>query len=398
MDNLLLLSDSYKASHWNMYPPDTEVIYSYFESRNPPEHKLNKTIFFGLQYLLKKYLSGQVVTKEKIDEAEEIINEHLGAKIFNRAGWQYILNEYGGKLPVRIYAVPEGSVIPTGNVLMTIENTDTQCYWLTSFLETLLVQLWYPCSVASQSLYMKEIIQSFLNKTAEDLTIDFKLHDFGMRGVSSMESAAIGGAAHLSVFKGTDTVVALKFLRDYYNESMGGFSIPACQHDNIISWGRENEMEAYKNILDQYPSGMVAMVLDSYDLYNCCRNIIGNELKDQILARDGVLVCRPDSGNPPLVATKVIQILYDHFGGYTNSKGYKVLNSKVRVIYGDGIGRDSISRILETIAHFGFSTENITFGSGAVYYRNLTAINLALRLNAQLSVEVGYGIQYLKIQ
>ena len=198
MNNILLLTDSYKFSHYRQYPPKTRTVYSYFESRGGD---FPYTCFFGLQYLLKKYLEGEVVTQEKIDYAEDRVNKHLGPGSFNRAGWQYILDQYQGRLPVMIKAVPEGTVVPNHNVLMTIENTDPNCYWLTNYLETLLVQTWYPTTVATQSRSMKQILLKYLEQTGDPSLIDFKLHDFGFRGSTSVESAGLGGAAHLINFK-----------------------------------------------------------------------------------------------------------------------------------------------------------------------------------------------------
>lgn len=361
-DNLLLMSDSYKLSHWKQYPPGTQKIYSYFESRGG---RYPRTIFFGLQYILKKYLEGWQVSREKIEEAEEITAAHLGSKdLFNRAGWEYILNAYGGRLPVSIKAVPEGSLIPVSNVLMTVENTDDKCFWLTNYLETLLSQVWYPCTVATQSYYMKENLLNALHKSGTPEDIDFKLHDFGYRGVSSNETAGIGGASHLVNFKGTDTLAGIMMLRKYYQAEMAGFSIPASEHSTITSWGKEHEVDACRNMLEQYPSGLVACVSDSFDIYSCCDKIWGKELRDKVLNRDGCLVVRPDSGAPLDVLPKVMDILGQRFGYTINDKGYKVLNTKVRVIQGDGIDADTLSQILTMLIACKWSTDNIAFGSG----------------------------------
>ena len=192
-DNIIMMTDSYKLSHFKQYPPNTEFVYSYFESRGGlyPE-----CCFFGLQYFIKRYLVGQVVTQEKIDVAEEFAVAHMGSKeLFNRAGWEHILKEHGGRLPISIKAVPEGTVVPTRNVLFTLENTDPACYWLTNYLETLLVQVWYPMTVCTNSRSMKVTIAKALAETGcSDAGLMFKLHDFGFRGVSSVESAATGGA------------------------------------------------------------------------------------------------------------------------------------------------------------------------------------------------------------
>lgn len=368
-NNLILLTDSYKVSHHVQYPPETEKIYSYFESRGG---QFEETLFFGLQYYLKKYLEGAVVSKADIVEAEELFSKHFGNnRLFNKAGWEHIVNKHGGRLPVSIKAVPEGSIIPTSNVLMTIENTDPNCFWLTNYLETLLVQVWYGTTVATLSHNMKKKILSYLEKTGDPSLIDFKLHDFGFRGVSSVESASIGGAGHLVNFMGTDTMAALVLARDYYDADMAGFSIPAAEHSTITSWGMENEAKAMENMLIQYPDGLVAVVSDSFNIYHACEKIWGELLKDKVLARNGTVVIRPDSGHPPKVVCTVLSILGEKFGYTVNEKGFKVLNPKVRVIQGDGCNFDMCNSILWEMQQLGWSADNIAFGMGGGLLQNL---------------------------
>jgi len=229
-DSIILNSDSYKYSQWVQYPEGTEIIRSYIESRGG---KWALVEWFGLQMFLPKL--ARPITKEEIDYAESLILAH--GEPFYREGWEYILREHGGKLPVKIMSAPEGSIIPVKNVLLTIENTDPACYWLTSFLETALLRaVWYPTTVATNSFESKSIILDYLNKTGDPGLIDFKLHDFGARGVSSLESAGIGGLAHLVNFKGTDTVTALLYARKFYGENIAGFSIPASEHSIACSY------------------------------------------------------------------------------------------------------------------------------------------------------------------
>lgn len=361
-DNVLLSTDSYKFSHFYQYPPGTSHVYSFFESRGGvfPE-----VVFFGLQYYLKRYLEGRVVTQERVDEARHLCRLHMGNnRLFNEEGWQHILRHHGGRLPVEIRAVPEGTVVPTSNVLMTIENTDPACWWLTNYLETLLSMIWYPCTVATQSRAMRRVILDALVKTGDPSLIDFKLHDFGFRGSTSTESAGIGGAAHLLSFKGTDTVAALRVAQAFYHEPMAGFSIPAAEHSTITSWGRENEVAAFRNMLEKFPTGLVAVVSDSYDIFAACRDLWGSELKDKVMARDGTLVVRPDSGDPPQVVCEVLQLLAGKFGSTDNEKGFRVLNPRVRVIQGDGIDYQMLGAILDRMTGAGWSADNVAFGSG----------------------------------
>lgn len=360
--NLLLLTDSYKVSHHKQYPPGTEAVYSYFESRGGA---FPETVFFGLQYLLDEYLAGAVITPEKIDAAERVFEQHFpDGHFFHRAGWEWIIAAHGGRLPVRIKALPEGSVVPTGNVLMTIENTDPECYWLTNYLESLLVQVWYPSTVATQSRGMKQTIATFLEATGTPGDLPFKLHDFGFRGVSSVETAAVGGAAHLVNFLGTDNLAGVVHAQRYYGAAMPGFSIPAAEHSTITAWGRDHEVHAYRNMLHQFPSGLVAVVSDSYDVLHACRAIWGGVLKSDVLDRHGTLVVRPDSGDPPTVVVDVLEILGTAFGVTLNDKGYRVLDQHVRVIQGDGIDRDMLAKILDAMQSQGWSADNLAFGSG----------------------------------
>lgn len=361
MDNLILLTDSYKVTHAKQYPPNCTNVYSYFESRGGD---FQETVFFGLQYILKKYLSTPIRSFD-IEEAKEICALHFGNdKLFNEEGWRYIVDKYDGKLPVSIKAVPEGTKVPVSNVLMTIENTDLNCWWLTNYIETLLVQTWYPTTIATLSNYYRRMILRYLEETGDPSTIDFKLHDFGFRGSTSVESSGIGGCAHLVNFKGTDTMSALLVARDYYACKMAGFSIPAAEHSTITSWGREHEVDAYRNMLKQFPTGLVACVSDSFNIYRACSELWGMTLKDEVLARNGILVIRPDSGKPRDVVPDVIKRLGKAFGWEKNSKGYYVLNPKVRVIQGDGINLRSCEGILEAMKYDGLSADNIAFGSG----------------------------------
>lgn len=358
--NTILRTDSYKVSHFKQLPPGTTNLYSYLESRGGvfPE-----TVFFGLNYYLKEYLSVPI-TMQDVDYAEQRINKHLGEGIFNRAGWERIVNVHNGFLPIRIKAVPEGTVVPTRNVLLTIENTDEELPWVTNYVETMLLKVWYPITVATLSREIKKIIKKYLDETGDVNGLDFKLHDFGYRGVSSEESAAIGGMAHLVNFKGTDTMIALEAAEMYYREEMAGFSIPAAEHSTITAWGEQFEYEAYQNMIKQFGNNaLYAVVSDSYNIYNACEDIWGEQLRAQVVNAKGVLVIRPDSGVPHEVVRQVVEILGKKFGYETNEKGFKVLNH-VRVIQGDGITLEEITRILEALKIRGWSADNVAFGMG----------------------------------
>lgn len=358
--NLIFDTDSYKPSQWLQYPPNTTKMYSYFESRGGYSPI---TVFFGLQYILKKYFT-KPITITDVEEAKKFMASH--GVPFNYEGWMYIAKELKGKLPVRIKAVPEGSVIPISNILMSIESTDPKVFWIVNYLETALVRLWYPISVATNSWHTKQIIKKYLDLTSDDTAaeIDFKLHDFGSRGATSQESAMIGGAAHLINFKGSDTIAGVWMANEYYNEKMAGFSIPASEHSTMTMWGRDNEVKAYENMIKQFGDNFVfACVSDSYDIFNAISKLWGEMLKEKVLNMKAGLVVRPDSGDPVAVPVKCVQLLDEKFGHTLNSKGYKVLN-KVRVIQGDGIDKNDVDMILGQLYILGYSATNITFGMG----------------------------------
>lgn len=384
--NLLLRTDSYKASHWLQYPPGASRVHSYIESRGGA---FPATVFFGLQAYLKEYLSRPVL-KEHVDEAAEIFAAH--GEPFNRAGWDVLVERHGGILPIEIRSVAEGTVVPTGNPILTIENTDPDFYWLPSYLETeLLRAVWYPTTVATLSAMAKRIILDYLEETSDDPAgqIGFKLHDFGARGVSSLESAALGGMAHLINFLGTDTVIALQAARKYYGAQMAGFSIPAAEHSTITSWGREGEADAYRNMLRQFakPGSVLAVVSDSYDIYNACDKIWGQELRQAVIDSGATVVIRPDSGKPSEVVLKVAQILGERFGTTTNAKGFKVLNH-VRIIQGDGINLASLEECLANLKRHGFAADNIAFGMGGGLLQqvNRDTLRFAMKCSA---MEIG---------
>ncbi|XP_003384858.1 PREDICTED: nicotinamide phosphoribosyltransferase-like [Amphimedon queenslandica] len=397
-DNFILTTDSYKNTHYLQYPPGTTTVYSYFESRGG---KHPQTVFFGLQYILKRYFLGKVVTLEKIEQAKAIFDVHVGPNIFNYEGWKYILEKYDGHLPLRIKAVPEGTVMPTKNVLFTVENTDPKCYWLTNFVEAVLVQTWYPMTVCSSSRAQKEVLVKYLDETADNLdSLPFKLNDFGFRGSTSVESSSIGGVAHLVNFQGTDTLSALVMAREYYGCEMAGFSIPAAEHSTITSWTKDGEADAFRNMLAKFPKGIVSCVCDSYDLWNACEHIWGEELKELVELRGnsgaGIVVLRPDSGDPPTILLRVLEILGSKFGTVTNSKGYKLLPPYLRVIQADSVSYDSLITILEHLKKNMWSADNLIFGSGGGLIQRVDRDTQKCAYKCSYAVINGKGVNVYK--
>ncbi len=384
MGNLILATDSYKQSHFLQYPPEARRISAYIEARK--NSFSDNALFFGLQMFLLDKL-GKPVTREDIDEAEDMSRAH--GEPFNRQGWEAVLGEHGGFLPLEISALPEGTWTPSGVPLVQVVNTDPRMPWLSTFIETALLRaVWYPTTVATLSALAKQSIYAGLLKTSDDPggQIAFKLHDFGARGVSSAESAAIGGLAHLVNFKGTDTMEALVAARRFYGADMAGFSIPAAEHSTMTSWGRKREIDAYRNMIETFKGEgkIVAVVSDSYDLDNAIANIWGGVLRETVLAKGGTLVIRPDSGDPVETPVRAMEMLWEKFGGSVNGKGYRVLDPNIRLIQGDGMNRESIARLVAAVAAKGFAIDNIAFGMGGGLLQQLNrdTLRFAMKANA----------------
>lgn len=360
--SILTATDSYKASHYAQYPPGTTRVSSYIESRGG---RFPASRFFGLQAILKQMFLAPI-TPEHIAAAATLFTAH--GLPFNREGWQHILEAHGGRLPIEIAAVPEGMDVPVSNVLVQVVNTDPLVPWLTSYIETAIMQVWYPTTVATLSAAAREVIYTALERSSDDPKglIGLRLHDFGTRGSTTMNAAALGGLAHLVNFMSTDTVPALLGGAAWYHEPMAGFSIPAMEHSTVTSWGRRNEEQAFRNILARFggPGKAVAMVVDSYDVDEAVGTLIGVDLKDEILASGGTVVIRPDSGDPRIVVPRILRTLNRCFGSELNRKGYRVLHPAVRVIQGDGMDLDSIDDLYHAVTTDGWSAENVTVGMG----------------------------------
>lgn len=380
LTNLILNADSYKVSHWLQYPPQTEYISYYIEARSGELDVL----MFGLQAFIKEYLA-KPISQQDIDEAEQVLVAH--GLPFNRAGWEKLLHKHQGWLPLRIEAVPEGTILPVSNVVCQITNTDPEFFWLAGYIETALLRaIWYPSTVASISYACKQKIRQALLQSSDDLSgLEFQLHDFGARGASSLETVALGSLAHLVNFKGTDSISALLAASRWYQaKSVPAFSIPAAEHSTITAWGKDREIDAYNNLVDQFSgeNKIYAVVSDSYNLWNVVENIWGDKLKDKVQQQGGRLVIRLDSGDPAQVICRTLSILAEKVGYRVNSKGYKVLPDHIRLIQGDGINIHSLSPILEAIMAQGFSAENVNFGMGGGLLQQLNRDTMGWAMKA----------------
>ena len=385
-NNICLLTDSYKLTHHYLYPKGTEKIYSYLESRTGAE--FNKTIFYGLQYILKKYLVGNVVSEEKVLEAEKLVDAHIAPGIFNTDDWMYIAQELDGKLPIEIKAVAEGSPVNVGNVLMTVENTDKRAYWLPNYLESLLLQVWYPSTIATLSAEVKKLCNFYLDVTGSSkYNLNFMLHDFGYRGASSTESSRLAGSAHLLSFSGTDTVPSLAIPENYYNtDEIQGFSVQATEHSVMTAMGPDGEMEQAINVVQNAHDGILSIVIDSYNYKNFLENacIKGHALNDEInnflnKAEGNKVVFRPDSGEPISTTIDCLEIIEKGFGTHKTDKGYKIFNENIGLLWGDGLDYQKIRDILFGIKAQGWAAENLIFGMGGGLH---TAVNRDTQRNA----------------
>jgi nicotinamide phosphoribosyltransferase len=365
-------TDGYKPSHWLFYEPGIIETYDYLESRGGDFRDLT---FFGAQALIMKYLCGCVITPEQVNRARKFYKAYYGMDgVFNYDGWMDIATRLKGLLPIEIRALPEGTVAPVRTPMLAYRNTDPKHAWLPGYLEPLMFKIWNPTTICTLSAHCKRVLHDFLVKTGTESDIIWKLHDFGYRGVSSEESAEFAGAAHLVNFSGTDTVVAIDFINEFYGNGefdadgdptyMPGYSVRATEHSIMTHRGKEHEVDIVRRILRKCPDGPVVMVGDSYDIFNFARNILGGELRDEIIARNGIVGLRPDSGDPIPVMMKVMWILGEQFGWDVNHKGYRVLNH-VRTVQGDKNNYDAIYNMCRAFEGAKWSLDNIaTFGMG----------------------------------
>ena len=376
-NNICLLTDSYKVTHHYFYPKGTEKIYSYLESRVGAE--FNKTIFYGL-----------------------LISAHIGEGIFNKEGWEYILDEYEGKLPIEIKAVAEGTPVDVSNVLMTVENTDRKSYWLVNYLESLLLQVWYPSTVATLSAEVRKLSNFYLDVTGSQKdNLDFMLHDFGYRGATSTESSMLCGSAHLLSFSGTDTIPALTIPENYYNDSnLYGFSVQATEHSVMTSLGPEGEFDQIMNVIDNAREGILSIVIDSYDYRNFLIEAgkSGSQLNEAILnfldGEGNKVVFRPDSGEPVSTTIDCLNLLSQGFGSHLTDKGYKVFDLNIGLLWGDGLNYHKIRDILFAMKSNGWAAQNIIFGMGGGLHSSLTRDTQrnAFKCSAQLRDGVWHDI------
>ncbi|MED5804009.1 nicotinate phosphoribosyltransferase [Gordonia sp. Z-3] len=366
--NIMVNADANKNSMYAMYPEGTQYVSAYLESRGGP---YEATLFVGLQAFLLEYLA-RPITVEDVKEAERVVRGH--SAVFNRQAWLDIVNDHGGYLPLEIEAVPEGTVVPTSNVLLQVVNTDPRYPWLPSFVECALQRaLWYPSTVGTVSWMAKQYVRGALERTSDNPeTLRLYLHDYGARGANSFESAALGGMAHLVNFDQSDTMAGFVAASQYYDAACPSGATMFLEHSNTSAGGPEREADTFRALLRHEPAGVAGLLVDTYDHDNAVDTIIGKELHDEIAAYPGLVAVRCDSGDPVATPVGTVESLMENFGFTTNSKGFKVLPPNLRVVQGDGLDVDMFCAIYAELERRGLAADNVLCGMGGGLVQGVT--------------------------
>lgn len=404
MINPLLLTDFYKTIHHMCYAPGMTKLVSYWTPRMSRKDDMDKVVMFGLQPFIKKYLiqyfNENFFQKDKetvVSEYERIISKTMGNMVADTKHIEALRDL--GYLPIQIKSVAEGSRVNIKTPMIEITNTQVDFAWLVNYLETFMsCNIWQPMTSATIAYRYREIIEKYFNLTVEKGDIKKACGDFSMRGFSSVESAELSGAAHLLSFIGTATIPAISYIEEYYNcnieEEVVGLGTPSTEHSVMCSYG-EDEFAAYKRLITEvFPRGVLSIVSDTYDYWNVITDILPR-LKEDIINRDGKIVIRGDSGDPVKIicgdkdAAKdseeykgTVELLWEIFGGEINSKGYKVLNSKIGTIYGDSITVERCEQICRGLEEKGFAVNNCVFGIGSYTYQYNTRDTFGFALKA----------------
>lgn len=390
--NFITLCDGYKLDHRRQFPKNTTRIYCNFTPRTSRVDGQDKVVFFGLQYFLQRYLTEVAhdtffdVPRSKIlSTYDRFTKSYLGP---NHIGTDHIaqLHDYG-RIPLVFYAHPEGRHVPLRMPMFTYENTEPEFFWVPNWIETLMSSvLWLPCTSATTAFRYRKFLDEAarLSGGSADF-VQWQGHDFSFRGMGCPEAAALSGAGHLLSFTGTDTIPAIELLERYYAGSgLIGGSVAATEHSVMCAGGKESELDTFNRLLDLYPSGIVSVVSDTWDLWKVIQETLP-QLKDRVMHRDGKLVVRPDSGDPVHILTGdpdlnpespegrgVVELLWNLFGGTVNAAGYKELDSHIGAIYGDSITEKRAGEICSRLLRKGFASTNVVLGIGSYTYQYVT--------------------------
>lgn len=384
--NPILFKDIYKVGHVHQYPKGTTLVFNNFTPRKSKLEGVNHSVFFGLKYFIEGYLKGSFHNffHESPNNYPSLMKRLLGSN----DDFSHIqkLKDLG-YLPIEIYALDEGSVVPCGVPALVIYNTHPDFYWLPGMLETLMsCTLWGACTSATISREYRLLLDKYAGLTSDiPEFVDYQAHDFSMRGMFGLEAGVISGMGHLKYFSGTDNIPAVLMYENLYNKPLGICSVPATEHSVMSAGGKENESQTFRRLITKiYPTGIVSIVSDTWNLWQVIGNILP-ALREVILKRDGKVVIRPDSGDPVEIlcgheresrgiegffAKKgLIECLWDIFGGTINSKGFKQLDGHIGAIYGDSITLKRATQICECLMAKGFSSTNVVFGIGSFTYQ-----------------------------
>lgn len=389
--NAILLTDGYKTGHHQQYPTGTTEVYSNWTPRSNKyaPNGCDKVVSFGQQYVFKwlhNYFNEYFFSKPK-----EIVCNQIKEELSMYLGTDYDVTHFEKLhdlqyLPIKVKSLPEGVEVPVRVPMLTVVNTNKDFYWITNFLETILsTMLWQPMTSASIALRYKRIFKNWALKTDKEniAFIDFQGHDFSMRGMGGLQSAVSSGMGHATVFLGSDTLPVITSLRNYYHAK--GFvigSVNATEHSVMCAGTKEDEIGTFRQLMETYPTGILSVVSDTWDLWKVL-TVYLPQLKEEVLARDGKLVIRPDSGDPVEIIcgeTKtpgaespknkgVVELLWDLFGGTINAQGFKVLNPHIGAIYGDSITTERAEEICKRLYSKGFATTNVVLGIGSFTYQ-----------------------------
>lgn len=390
--NPLLNTDSYKLSHRIMYPDGLEHVESNYTNRKSRVDGINHVIQFGLQAWLKDLQEGyeRFFAAKKEDVVAEY-KENISTFVSPGFTLKHIEDLHDlGYLPTQFSAVPEGTLVPIGVPSILIKSTHKDFAWLVNYLESdLSAGVWHPSTVATLAWNLRRVFEKAAKETGGPIeAVDFQLHDFSYRGQVNREAAMSSGAAHLTSFFGSDAVPAVPWVKYYYHGDNGliAASVPATEHSVMCAFGRANEIDAFTHQIRLFPEGILSVVSDTYSLKQVIMDFLP-KLKDEVMARDGKLVIRPDSGDPADIicgterevgkgedfyAKGAIEALWDLFGGTTNDEGYKVLDSHIGLIYGDGMYKERIEDINARLKAKGFTSTNWVAGIGSYSYQMVT--------------------------
>lgn len=399
----IMQTDGYKLDHRRQYPTGTEYVYSNWTARGSRIEGVDEVIFVGLQYAIQKRLMEDFEAffaadvDEVCDEYQQMLDDYLGP---NEIGTEHIRALHDlGYIPLEFKALPEGTRVPLRVPMFTVENTHPDFFWVTNYFETVLsADLWMPMTSATNAMRIREMLNGFATATGETVDgVGFQGHDFSMRGMAGADAAKISGLGHLVAFTGTETVPVLKFIKNYYptDEFIAG-TVPATEHSVMCAGGEEGERETFERLLALYPHGILSVVSDTWDFWGVLTRELP-ALHDTIMARDGKLVVRPDSGDPADIicgtvhgtnsaytpeGKGAIQVLWDEFGGTVNEAGYKVLDEHIGLIYGDSMNYDRVKDICERLEAKGFASTNLVFGLGSFGYQYQTRDTFGFAMKA----------------